>query len=93
MQRFSHTFDCVHISRYENTDLVVVVTMRPAATASVSGYAITLQRDNWRRATVGLFNWCPNVVNEDLYKIEVEEEKLTVRSSLFETDPERLRGC
>ena len=75
-------------NRYNNTDLVVVVTMRPAATADVSGYAIALQRDTERRATVGLFNWCPNTVKEELYKIEVEEDKLTVRSSLFETDSE-----
>ena len=74
-------------NRYNNTDLVVVVTMRPAATAGVSGYAVTLQRDNWRRATVGLFNWCPHTVNEKLYKIEVKEEKLTVRSSLCEICP------
>ena len=80
-------------NRYNNTDLVVVVTMRPAASDDVSGYAIALQRDTERRATVGLFNWCPNTVKQELYKIEVDEEKLTVRSSLFEKDSEWLYGC
>lgn len=74
--------------RYDDTDLVVVVTMRPSVKDNVAGYAVALQRDSWRRTTVGLFNWCPNTVKEELYKIEIEEEKLTVRSSLFETSPE-----
>ena len=67
-----------HICSYTDTDLVVVVTMRPSSTASVAGYAIAYQRDTERRATVGLFNWCPHTVDETLYKIETEEEKLPV---------------
>ena len=66
------------VCRYEDTDLVVVVTMRPSSTAGVAGYAIAYQRDTERRATVGLFNWCPHTVDETLYKIETEEEKLPV---------------
>ena len=53
--------------------------MRPAFNPSVAGYAIAYQRDTERRATVGLFNWVPRMVNEDLYKLEKEEEKLSVR--------------
>ena len=71
----NHLFSC----SYPNSDLVVVVTMRPAFNPSVAGYAIAYQRDTERRATVGLFNWVPSMVNEDLYELEKEEEKLSVR--------------
>ena len=74
-----YNFAPSHICSYTDTDLVVVVTMRPSSTASVAGYAIAYQRDTERRATLGLFNWCPHTVDETLYKIETEEEKLSVR--------------
>ena len=53
--------------------------MRPAFNPSVSGYAIAYQRDTERRLTVALFNWVPRIVDEDLYKLEKEEETLSVR--------------
>ena len=53
--------------------------MRPTNPSNIGGYAITYQRDTERRATVGLFNWVPRMVNEDLYELEKEEEKLSVR--------------
>ena len=53
--------------------------MRPAFNPSVAGYAIAYQRDTERRVTVGLFNWVPHTVDETLYKVEKEEEKLNVR--------------
>ena len=53
--------------------------MRPTNPSNIGGYAITYQRDTERRATVGLFNWVPRIVDEDLYKLEKEEETLSVR--------------
>ena len=64
--------------RYEDTDLVVVVTVRPPAIAGVAGYAMTYQRDQERRTTVGLFNWVPSIVDASLYPIEVNEDILEV---------------
>ena len=55
--------------------------MRPTNPSNIGGYAITYQRDTERRATVGLFNWAPKFVDETLYNIEKDEEKLSVRHS------------
>ena len=69
--------------RYQNTDLVIVATMRPYAMDDVySGYARALQRDGQRRVTAALFNWSPKQVDEELYNIEVKDaHQLTVRES------------
>ena len=76
-----HKIRLLCLCRYDNSDLVVVVTMRPPSSASVSGYAIAYQRDQERRVTVGLFNWAPSIVDETLYDIESNEENLSVRCS------------
>ena len=52
--------------------------MRPTNPSNIAGYAITLQRDSERRSTVGLFNWAPRIVDDSLYKIEKDEETLSV---------------
>ena len=46
---------------YANTDLVVIMTARPEPGRSIAAYAACLQRDQYGRCTVGLFNWVPAV--------------------------------
>ena len=66
--------------RYKNTDLVVVLTMMPEQNDDIAGSALSLQLDNWRRTTVGWFNFVPNQISATptLVQQERNEENLKV---------------
>ena len=49
----------------ENTDLVIILHMRPHESGHVSGYAGCLQKDQFGRCTVGYVNLCPEIIDPD----------------------------
>ena len=63
---------------YDNTDLVVVLTMMPEYNDDIAGFAKSLQKDNWGRTTVGWFNFVPNQIDASIYDQEKNEENLKV---------------
>ena len=63
---------------YDNTDLVVVLTMMPAYSDDIAGFAKSLQTDDWGRTTVGWFNFVPNQIDASIYDQEKNEENLKV---------------
>ena len=69
--------------RYDNTDLVVVLTMIPEKNEDIAGYALSLQYDSWRRTTVGLFNYVPTQIDATLIKEEKNEAELKVCLSRY----------
>ena len=86
----THTgYKCVYqiICSFENTDLVLVVTMRPISShytinTQEKGYSIIYQRDQERRVTAGLLNFYPSKVDETLYTIAKKDaDKLNVSHS------------
>jgi len=48
--------------RYSNTDLVILMSMNPPISAGVAGWAQCLQKDQWGRCTVGLFNFVATTI-------------------------------
>lgn len=47
----------------QNADLVIIMTARPSPNKPIAGFATCLQRDQYRRCTVGWFNWVPELIN------------------------------
>eukprot|EP01138_Halocafeteria_seosinensis_P001181 gb/GECG01001208.1/.p1 GENE.gb/GECG01001208.1/~~gb/GECG01001208.1/.p1 ORF type:complete len:1178 (+),score=114.14 gb/GECG01001208.1/:1-3534(+) len=70
------SFDLAEESQIQNdTDVVVIMTARPAPFSSVAGYASCLQRDQYQRCTVGQFNWIP-----DLFDVGGQNADNVIRS-------------
>lgn len=50
---------------YNNTDLVIIMTMDPPASTGVAGFAYCVQQDQWGRCTVGVFNWVATTITDN----------------------------
>ena len=68
-----------------NHDLVIIATARPYESGGVAGYAQCLQRDQWKRCTVGQFNFCPEVIDEEttFAPETIESERHTSLHEIF----------
>ena len=64
--------------RYNDTDLVVVLTMMPEYNDNIAGFAVPLQQDTWGRTVVGWFNYVPNQIDATIFKQEENEHNLEV---------------
>eukprot|EP00501_MAST-03F_sp_TOSAG23-6_P000289 GSMAST32.ASY1.ANO1.296.1 assembled CDS len=75
---------------YDDTDLVIYVTMQSHPTASVSGFAYCVQYDQYGRCTVGFHNIVPegiDVANTLVPDVQQEERKLSLHETFH------LLGC
>lgn len=59
------SYSNISATSYPNADLVVIVTARPTPGISLAGYASCLQRDQYRRCTVGSLNWVPRALDPE----------------------------
>ncbi len=58
----SHNYNLTTTS-VPNVDLIMIMIAQPSPNSPIAGYASCVQRDQYQRCTVGLFNWVPEIID------------------------------
>jgi hypothetical protein len=82
----SNTYGVTSNTTVEGYDLMIVATARPfGGSGGVAGYADCKQVDQFGRCTVGYFNFCPEILDEDttMAPETIESERHTALHEIF----------